>query len=192
MRKTVILLIIVIYLASILIVGITGINVKVPVVTRVETIDYVPVGEKSSSDEDKIVYKSTNSSGSTLTENVYYQKNATGSDIHLMMDLRGTGRKYYTFSVSFDAKPINADDKYLEFVYSSDCNMRNTETNEAVTDPEQTGENIKGFVIFKRQGDTSAEITIVGLNALRITVRVLNKGNGAEVSKVVSLLLLTD
>ncbi len=157
MKKSVILIIGVIYLASVLIVGLMGIQMKIynPVV-YIEEIYYSPQGKKSDklSNEDFDAYGAVTS----WQENVYKQQildenNSVKYEVG-DVSILGFFQENKTIELQFTFAPVNATVNKLDYDINPDLFYKIN--GEIVTDKNQTpkeGDTVEGFVIYTKNSD---------------------------------------
>ena len=169
MKKSVILVIAVIYIASIFIVGLLGIKMGLYNVTvYTEEIIYVPAGvlNVAKSDEIKKVYKKDGANGYYI-ENVYSKD--SGYDFDVYIDEPFVKGK--TFELKFQVRPDNVTKRGLEYAYDkSDKTIYKVD--------EETGEQIgNGFVTVTVNSDGNAVITFYDEGTFNITVKPADGAN---------------
>ncbi len=173
MKKSVILIIGIVYLASILIVGLMGIRMKFynPTV-YVSSIEYCPEGtlDESASNNARSVYRN-----GTQMEVVMKEGSAEDYDVYI----RDTFEEDITFELKFTVKPENATNDSLDYAFDTGLLYEKTE----ITDPE-TGDvtyQEKGIFIYEKNSDGNGVFTFKKPGNVLITVKAADGSNNTVV-----------
>ncbi len=185
MKKSVILIIAIVYLASVIIVGLMGLNMKVyNQVEYVTEIKYVPQGtlDEVKSTESVLSYKKTDKGGYT-NEKVYLtQEEKAKYNCDAAVSERLTVRS--VFEIKFSVLPLTATKKDLS--YSCDEKDVYKVDGEKITDHSfkaEEGHVEEGYIILTKNADGHAMITVkqtekfTGPKTFIIKVKALDGSN---------------
>ncbi|MBQ7164222.1 MAG: hypothetical protein IJU84_06345 [Clostridia bacterium] len=179
MKKSVILIIAIVYLGSVFIVGLLGIKMGLYNKTvYTEEIIYIPEGklEATLSDDAREVYTQATRTGNAIREVRYKKRHENGFDVYI----DAIYEEGITFELKFEVRPDNVTKHGFDYAYEKDKTYS--------IDPE-TGEKIGGGnVKFSVNGDGNAVITFAGMDKQAETFDVqVTPSDGANVQLIVRI-----
>ncbi len=166
MKKSVILIIATVYLASVFIVGLLGIKMGIyNVVVYAQEIVYVPFGrlDEAASTEHDAVYVKDNVSGKGYLNERVYKTPERKAQRECDVAIAEFFTEGLTFELKFQLRPDNVTKKNLEYQYD-----KNSVVSE---NPE------KGFVEFSVNSDGNAVVAFKSNGTFILTVRPADGSN---------------
>lgn len=175
MKKSVILIIIIVYIASIMIVGLAGIRMKVyNQKIYVQSITYQPMGtlNEEKTTEEKKYYEIGN-----LLEIVYTgsERAARGYDLYITDYI---GATHVSYELKFRVSPDNVTDGRLE--YLADSSDFYTVNGERCLDPNyvpKPEDVVSGFVILTKNEDGNAVLHFMAEGEFYFIVKPMDGSN---------------